>query len=370
MPPTNTPSRSLPSIRLLAAADEPNPHLVLPALLGPATQTACFSVEKGTVIVDSIRSLGYFVQPQTNIDLRRGLVEYMRKPYRLREFMRIKRLDNVLEMCLKARKSAELLNADVVTWRGILTKIALGTKIDLNVSYHDGILYVEDHATPKGRISLCDESTFMGHKFEDYCTSQRPGGPAGSSLFDLDTFWAAGITRTLGSLNLLLVGEVDCVNPDYRTDPGPQHYVELKTKLVPQPELWSNHERDRKWDVQSHLIGGTQIVAGLRSQNGIIKASDYRKLEVRETPPGRLDWLARVLQALIDHCKQNPNPWRRGNAAPLRVWRAEARKDHVNIREVTAQEIEAMNKGGVPRNGILPVSYLQGLANRKKQARV
>jgi hypothetical protein len=66
---------------------------------------------------------------------------------------------------------------------------------------------------------------------------------------NLHTLWCTAITRTLGGLKLLLVGEVDCVKginileqseihahgsvfngvDDYEGDP--KHYLELKTRL-------------------------------------------------------------------------------------------------------------------------------------------
>jgi hypothetical protein len=67
----------------------------------------------------------------------------------------------------------------------------------------------------------------------------------------------------------------------------------------------------------------------------------------------QIDWEARVLHSLIEYCARVPDT----NGA-LKVWRATA--------EVLRwyQQKKALNQGDVPWNGILPVSFINGLRRK------
>ncbi|KAJ6495036.1 hypothetical protein C8R45DRAFT_1094714 [Mycena sanguinolenta] len=54
---------------------------------------------------------------------------------------------------LSSKNSKQLLKAEVITWRGILKKIMLGDDVDLNVSYHDGVLYAEEQGPLSTRVA-------------------------------------------------------------------------------------------------------------------------------------------------------------------------------------------------------------------------
>ncbi|KAJ7140760.1 hypothetical protein C8R44DRAFT_761840 [Mycena epipterygia] len=344
-----------PTTRLLSVSDPP--RCPLPALLGPATQSACFSICNERLEVDSTAALRYFTQPPPNANLRDGLDRFMGLPFKDRVFKRARRLDNVFTTCLCSENSEELLKAEVVTWRGIMKKIMLSEKIDLNVSYHNGVLYLEEDST-RGQFDKNSEALFMGHRFETICSTATPGGEPDATDVDLHTLWNAAITRTLGSLNILLVGEVDCVKPAYFTNPGPEHYVELKTRKRTENKT-SNMNRG-KMEMQSHLLGTTEIFVGFPDSEAIVRGLET--FPVRDMAPAqyRIDWGARVLHSLRDYCACQPTS--RGGG--LKVWRIQARNQHVDIRELGVREVQKLNKGGVPRNGIIPLSFIAGLESR------
>ncbi|CAK5271947.1 unnamed protein product [Mycena citricolor] len=197
--------------QLLSLSDAPS--IPLPARLGPAHQAACMSIIDETVHVDSTAAMRYIVDAPTpavlNRNLREGLHEFNKLPWEDRAFLRARRLDNVFEMCLKARESEEMLDVDVVTWRGILTKIMTGQMLNLNVSYYRGVLYMEEDSTVR-QYDPNTECSYMGHKFETFCTT-RPDYEEDEDKVDMHTLWTVAIKRTLGDLKVLLVGEVDCV---------------------------------------------------------------------------------------------------------------------------------------------------------------
>ncbi|KAJ6573395.1 hypothetical protein DFH09DRAFT_1457321, partial [Mycena vulgaris] len=328
-----------PTIRLLNADDPP--QCPLPVLLGPATQSACFSICNQRLEVDSIAALRYFVSPppNPNFNLRDGLQRFLRLPFKQRAFQRARRLDNVFATCLAARNSEELLKAEVVTWRGIMKKIMLGEKLDLNVSYYKGVLYLEEDST-RTRFDNNSEGTYMGHRFETFCTTAAPNGEADGGAVDMHTLWNAAITRKLGALNILLVGEVDCVTPNYLENPGPQNYMELKTKRV-EGTNYSITSNRSKWEMQSYLLGTPEIFVGFVDPAGVVRST--RTLAVRDVQSAaqhRIDWGARVIHALREFCAVSTET---ENGA-LKVWRVEARNKYVDVRELNVGEVRKLNK--------------------------
>jgi hypothetical protein len=115
-----------------------------------------------------------------------------------------------------------------------------------------------------------------------------------------------------------------------------------------------------KWAMQSHLLGTPEIFVGFPDSTGVVRSC--RTFAVAEKPPAqhRIDWGARVIHSLRTYCASCPE-----NAKGiLKVWRVEARKKNVDIRELHGKEIQTLNKGGVPRNGIIPISFMEGLRRK------
>lgn len=107
-------------VTLITVTDPPT--CPLPALLGPAKQSACFSICNERLVVDSSVSMRYFSHPPMNSNLRDGLREFMNLPLKDRSFQRARRLDNIFTTCLQSAQAEELQKAEIVTWRGILCK--------------------------------------------------------------------------------------------------------------------------------------------------------------------------------------------------------------------------------------------------------
>ncbi|KAJ7486701.1 hypothetical protein FB451DRAFT_1026396 [Mycena latifolia] len=338
-----------PTIRLINVADPP--QCPLPAFLGPAKQSACFSICNERLEVDSTAAMRYFAHPPPKANLRDGLQRFLNLPFRDRAFKRARRLDNVFTTCLNSRNSGELLEAEVVTWRGIMKKIMLGEEIDLTVSYHKGVLYLEEDSTRRR----------FEHKFETMCSTRTPGGVPGTESVDMHTLWNAAITRKLGSLNILLVGEVDYVTPNYSKDPGPESFVELKTKKTDGQNIASNRA---KWEMQSYLLGTPEIFVGFVDSAGIVQSVKTVPIRDMKAAQYRIDWGARVLLSIRDHCASSGE----SEGGVLKVWRVEARNQHVDIRQLSAGQVSRLNKGGVPRSGIIPLSFIRGLESRTSAA--
>ncbi|KAJ7731310.1 hypothetical protein DFH07DRAFT_847395 [Mycena maculata] len=342
-----------PFIRLITESDPP--RCQVPALLGPPKQSACFSICNERLEVDSTAALRYFVHPPPQVNLRAGLEQFLNLPEEDRTFQRARRLDNVFTICLHSTNSEELLQAQFVTWRGILRKIMFGERLDLNVSYYRGVLYLEENSRGHDDDSEC---TYLGHKFESFCTTASPGGEPDTPDVDMHTLWNTAITRKLGSLNILLVGEVDCVKPDYGQNPSPENYVELKTRKI-KGQIFNTPNRS-KWDMQSHLLGAHQIFVGFHDGAGIVQKLESFAVRNMANAQHKIDWGARVLQGLRDYCARSATT----NESVLPVWRVHSRYGYADIRELGPREVEKLNKNGVPRNGIIPLSFIEGLEKR------
>ncbi|KAJ7099287.1 hypothetical protein B0H15DRAFT_542023 [Mycena belliarum] len=363
-----------PTIRLIGMDDPP--RCPLPALLGPAKQAACFSICDERLEVDSTTALRYFSPPALGANLREGLEQFLDLPLEDRTFQYARRLDNVFTACLDSENSEELLKAEVVTWRGIMTKIMLGDTLDLNASYYNGVLYLEENPGPV-RFDADSRCTFVGythlferlhpfaltgehrHKFESICTVAA-GGERCDGDVDMHTLWNTAIIRTLGSLKILLVGEVDCVQPGYAENPSPENYVELKTKK----QKKVHNIAHKKWTMQSCLLGTQVIVLGLLDGNDVVQELVVYPVEPKTIHQCIFDWGARVIHALRDHCMRSGSQ-ENGN---LKVWRVMLRKRHIDICELDATQVNKLNHGGVPRNGIIPVSFIRGLERRADAA--
>ncbi|KAJ7151789.1 hypothetical protein C8R43DRAFT_1004383 [Mycena crocata] len=350
--------RALPLIRI---RDLPQSSLLVE--LGPVKQAACFSICNERLEVDSTAALRYFARPRPHINLRDGLEPFLNLPLEDRVFYRARRLDDIFTICLSSKNSEELLKADVVTWRGIMNRIMRGDPIDLNISYYRGVLYLEEESI-HGKFDEDSEGTYMGHRFEAFSTAATPGGEPDSDGVDLHTMWNVAITRKLGSLNLLLVGEVDCVKEGYSKNPGPENYVELKTKKLGAEKTVENQNFPNlgKWYMQSYLLGTPEIFVGFRNAEGIVH--DFRTLTVppiTESEPARKKvlWGAQALHSLRRYCALSPM-----EGGTLKVWRVQARFRSMEIRELSTEEVEQLNEGGLPRNGIIPLSFLGGLEQR------
>ncbi|KAJ7657320.1 hypothetical protein DFH06DRAFT_1197965 [Mycena polygramma] len=350
------------TVRLLNISDPADPLCPLPALLGPAKQSACFSICNGRLEVDSTAALRYFVEPPKNANLRDGLSQFLKLPKKDRAFKRARRLDNVFTTCLHSENSEELLKAQVVTWRGIVTKLMKGEKLDLNVSYYHGVLYLEE-VVPRVQYNNNSEGTYTGHKFESFCSTSfaNPSGDRQVDGVDLHTLWNAAITRTLGSLDILLVGEVDCVKAGYAQNPGPENYVELKTRKADGDSYIMINTLKTK--IQSYLLGTREIFVGFPDSMGIVRNVKTYGADFIQPPQAKVDWGARVLHSLRAFCARSANA-----DGPIKVWRVEARSKYIDVRELSAQEVQKMNKGGVRRNGIIPVSFLEGLKKKRGSA--
>ncbi|GJJ16238.1 hypothetical protein Clacol_010534 [Clathrus columnatus] len=271
-------------------------------------------------------SMKYYISPPLGANLAYGYKRWIRKPEG-RE-----RLDTLLQACsrldldagseCRTRIQAERQRADVITWRGIGTKLLIAPyegrdSWELNVMQVDGTIYLEEHSNDdiidakyeKALLSWVYTDTderrrmsakqqlmmYYGYAFESYCTTHLPPNhrkqvPAhrssegwGDEAVDTHVQWCSVVKTKLGDHRLIL-GDKYTGQPDT--------FVELKTSISIRPGNRgdeSNFERKLlKFYFQSFLLGVPEIVVGFRSPNGYIQnVQTFRTLDLPRIVRGK-----------------------------------------------------------------------------------
>lgn len=109
-------------LTIMASTQSESPHSS-PFLITEPTQICSFSrTETGAIAFDD-RSRRFFHEPRLGIDLRAGWDDFYTR-YRGHRFIgHPRRVDEILEACLRSDQAKkQLATADVVTWRGLLSK--------------------------------------------------------------------------------------------------------------------------------------------------------------------------------------------------------------------------------------------------------
>lgn len=206
------------------------------------------------------------------------------------------------------KKTGEKVSADIVTFRGLMTKLLalpynMKDPIDFHATVYDGQIFIKNdeevelkrrQAEPqdpskKDYIQRCE---YSGYKFEAVTTLSKPWSE--STRLDIEKRNTAtvnnyeqfiSVVRTgIGKVKLLLAGEVDCLW-DYRPlDPKQDvlpHYMELKTsRAIETPGNVVTFERKlfKTW-AQSFLIGIRKVVYGFRDDNLILRCVEVYQTE-------------------------------------------------------------------------------------------
>ncbi|KAK3048865.1 decapping endonuclease targeting mRNA [Extremus antarcticus] len=212
------------------------------------------------------------------------------------------------------------VNADVVAWRGILTKIMTAqydffADFELNATCFQDTIYLELNHTHKDVVeqqsnnrqrqarakpasdhSITPEMMqYWGYKFEALSTLPRPWGECSREeiesrdreIVNINTQYCSVVRTGIGNTSLILAGEVDCVLGSKPSDPTlPIPWVELKTSAT---QMHQNPNSVRKWEnkllriwTQSFLIGVPKVVVGFRSPTGDLES--LQELDTQKIP--------------------------------------------------------------------------------------
>ncbi len=258
--------------------------------------------------------------PVFGADLNYGLERFVRRDEDVPEHLDalVAALQHRTEAAVSETERDELdverRKADVVTWRGIITKICTAYEqsaearfsdpLDLNAMIVDGTLYLEEFVSSTARAEKQKKENepkmlrmgYYGYSFESYCTvdnearvrepfrptrredTRLPDPPGWSGDVNTNVQWCQVVKTKLGDNRLVIGGEVDAVERNKTT--GREELVELKTSMQMTPahrnpgKAASEQERFErkllKFFLQSYLLGIGKIVVGFRDYHGFL----------------------------------------------------------------------------------------------------
>ncbi|KAI0490897.1 RAI1 like PD-XK nuclease-domain-containing protein [Xylaria cf. heliscus] len=277
-------------------------------------EIACFSYDDKHEFHLDDSSLQWYYPPKLGADLSKGFEKFDKHDDSADEH-----LDSLLKTIIAhEQEERKKIDANIVTWRGMMTKIMSAPFEDrdgfeMNATlYQDCIFIEENHAYKQqtkeqqnkqqrsrpGQFSP-DVMTYWGYKFEALSCLPRPWGEVSREFIETrdelvvsNKAQYCSVVRTgIGKSVLCLGGEVDAIWDSKPAQKGaPIKWVELKTSAEIRDERgMNNFERKlMKFWIQSFLLGVPKIVVGFRSQGGILtKLEEIETISIPETAAKR-----------------------------------------------------------------------------------
>ncbi|KAF2208183.1 hypothetical protein CERZMDRAFT_122486 [Cercospora zeae-maydis SCOH1-5] len=264
------------------------------------------------------RSLRYYYPPffnvpyvpeQRRIDLSKGFDTFQK--YDDATDLHLNPLLDTIQ--LHEQQNNAKLDADFLTWRGMMTKILAAPfdgfgEFEMNATYFQGTIYIEENQSAKvaqkradgnqqrqrqGRFDP-DQMAFWGYKFETLATLPRPLAECSrhevenreDEIVNNHAQYCSVVRTGIGGHSIVIGGEVDAVEgrkPDDAADPIP--YVELKTSETfnggdQRAAIKFERKMCRFW-AQSFLLGVPKIIIGFRNANGHLeRLEEWKTLDI------------------------------------------------------------------------------------------
>ncbi|KAG0637701.1 RAI1 like PD-XK nuclease-domain-containing protein [Tuber brumale] len=270
-----------------------------------------FSYDDRRLLHHNQSSLKSYYPPPLGSDLSRGFESFRKHDSSIDEH-----LDGLLEAIAEfERRSGQKVAADVITWRGMMTKFMIlpfdmRDGFEMNaIKFQDSIFIEENHSyklnSQSAPFPRQDLMTYWGYKFEEIST--LPGNPSDFSreviesrdhnIVNNEEQFCSIVKTGFGGVRLI-IGVWD-QNPPPDPLNKPPVYVELKTSKTPRrPHEHVNFERKmlRFW-AQSFLLGIAKVVVGYRDNEGILEGLE--EIETTNIPgiakrSGRQLWDGKV----------------------------------------------------------------------------
>ncbi|RWQ92819.1 RAI1 like PD-XK nuclease-domain-containing protein [Paecilomyces variotii] len=273
-------------------------------------EIACFSYDDEHRFHLDDSSLRYYYPPDLPADLSRGFDTFQQLDDSGDEH-----LDALLETIMAHEKSTgSKCEADVITWRGMMTKIMTApfdimNGFEMNVTNFQGTIFIEENNAykneqkraqrnqrmPPGMPSQ-DMMSFWGYKFETLSVLSKPWDPTpreeiegrADQIVNNKAQYCSVVRTGIGKAKMIIGGEVDAVwdcKPERKEDPI--NWVELKTsaEIRNDRDMLKYERKLLKFWAQSFLLGVPKIIVGFRNQDGILQ-----RLEELETHaiPGKV----------------------------------------------------------------------------------
>ncbi|KAI5790086.1 protein rai1 [Geopyxis carbonaria] len=271
------------------------------------TELTCFSYDDNHEYKYDDSSLRYYYNPQLNINLSEGFDRFVKHDDTIDEH-----LDSLLA-AIEAleRESGTTCNTDIMTWRGMLTKIMSlpfdkRNGFEMNAVSFQGTIFIEENhefkiATRAHSNQRQDTMSYWGYKFEALATlpkqwddcSRREIELRSSEIVSNKAQFCSIVKTAFDDVKLILGGEVDAVW-DKRCGPI-NNYVELKTSKEIETErdgVAFERKLQRFWS-QSFLLGVDRIICGFRDNDGQlmrVQQFDTQDIPILAKKSGRNLW--------------------------------------------------------------------------------
>ncbi|KAI1404568.1 protein RAI1 [Hypoxylon fuscum] len=327
-------------------------------------EIACFSYDDKHEFHLDDRSMSWYYPPELGADLSKGFEQFDKH-----DDSKDEHIDSLLKTIMAhEEEQGEKIDAQIVTWRGMMTKIMSAPFDDrdgfeMNATlYQDCIFIEENHAhkevkkqeqqrTQQGRRQdfSPDVMTYWGYKFETLSCLPRPWGEISREFIEnrdneivSNKAQYCSVVRTgIGKTTMCIGGEVDAIWDSKPVQKGaPINWVELKTSVeIRDDKTMHNFERKlMKFWIQSFLLGVPKIIVGFRSQQGILtKLEEIQTTQIPETAAKRgvRTWNANTCinfaNAFLD--------WLRNTIDDEGVWRIRRRHRSGNIEVFKVEEV-------------------------------
>ncbi|KAK7421770.1 decapping endonuclease targeting mRNA [Neonectria punicea] len=267
---------------------------------------ACFSYDDNHEFHLDDSSLKYYYTPQLGADLSKGFDTFQKQ-----DDSGDDHLDSLLKTIIAHEKeTGKKIDANLVTWRGMMTKI-MGAPFErfdgfeMNATLYQGCLFIEENNQYKmaskakegqgkpRRGPPLEVMQFWGYKFETLSTLPAPWSDTSrefienreNEIVNNKAQYCSVVRTGVGKTILCLGGEVDAIWDSKPAEKGsPINWVELKTsvEIRNQGDMEAFHRKLMKYWIQSFLLGVPKIMVGFRTRDGILV--DVKEIETQKIP--------------------------------------------------------------------------------------
>ncbi|KAK4152632.1 RAI1 like PD-XK nuclease-domain-containing protein [Chaetomidium leptoderma] len=291
---------------------------------------ACFSYDKDHKFHLDDSSLKWYYPPDIGADLENGYESFIKHDDRVDEH-----LDSLLKTITNhEQQTGEAIDAHIVTWRGMLTKI-MATPFDNDAFEMNATLY---------RTNL-----LAGYKFETLSTIPRPWGEISreyienrdQEIVNNKEQYCSVVRTGFGKSIVCLGGEVDAIWDAKPKTPGePINWVELKTsaEIRSHNDQFSFDRKLMKYWIQSFLLGVPKIIVGFRTQDGILRnVEEFKTMSIPYDVQrrGKAKWDGNACIKFTSLFLE----WLRLNITDEGVWRIKRQRGSTHIELSRVEEV-------------------------------
>ncbi|CAG8243905.1 unnamed protein product [Penicillium salamii] len=269
-------------------------------------EIACFSYDDQRRFSLGDSSMAYYYTPNLPADLNKGYDTFQKL-----NDVADEHLDALLDTLMAHEKETEKkCEVDIVTWRGMMTKILTAPYDNMNGFIEENNEYKNQQkeiqrkrGSPPG-MAPQELMMYWGYKFEnlavlrktwDESTREEIEGREDDVVNNAAQY--CSVVRTgIGNVRMVLGGEVDAIwdSKPWKKD-APINWVELKTSAQIQNDRdMIKYERKLlKFWAQSFLLGVPKIIVGFRDQDGIchsLEELDTASIPGKVLNVGRRTW--------------------------------------------------------------------------------